>query len=256
MHMRIIGLLLMLPSLAFAGDELFHSRSVGKYLNDSSTDLSLQLQQTRVLEYAQQEPVQPDSGTSQSQLAYHDEAIFEIFDAWLALSGDLDDDGFYHHLRVSFDADVNTEQEVVYAKLYLSREGGPWLQYAETDLFEIYADSADDSYEVLTELIDGYPPGYYDILIELHSLYHPGIVASRIIDEYDAGFAIALEDLEYDDPYYYPDYGYVDVSYGVGVSGAFNQSVLSILALLMLYRLYLKIKRSRATQDKGEVMSA
>jgi hypothetical protein len=236
--------LLILPSLVFAGDGVSKTHSASGFINDDRIQLSQQLEQSPLVatdgQYLERDGIE----TLQFRLAYHAEVEFEIFDAWLELSDDLDDDGFYHQLQVSFDADVTSDTEAVYAKLYLSRDGGPWLQYAQTDLFEIQNDSADDSYQVLTELVAGYPPGYYDILIQLHSLYHPGIVASHVIDAYDAGFAITLEDRRYDEPGHYREHDYTEVRYGVGVSGAFDLGGLFMLGLPLL----LKIKSSRATR--------
>jgi len=229
-------LLLLIPSLANASDDGL-ARSAGKY----SSDISLQLSQQMPQQLANISILKSDSTeTSAFRIASHAPATeFEIFDAWVDLSGDLDDDGFYHNIRVTFDADTNSDLETVYVKLFLSREGGPWYQYADSDLFEIHQDSADDSYEVLTELLEGYQPGYYDVLIELHSLYHPGIVASYTIESQDTHTGITLEDLEHDE-YYRDDYAeidYVDVSYGAGVSGSFSYAGLILLGILLIIKL-------------------
>jgi hypothetical protein len=94
--------------------------------------------------------------------------IFTIADAQTVMSWDDDDDGFYHRLRVSFDPDVSGAEAWVYARLYLSLEGGPWNHYYTTEVFPINGDASDDAYEVVTRLLDGYPTGYYDVLIELY----------------------------------------------------------------------------------------
>jgi len=93
---------------------------------------------------------------------------FTIFDAQSVISRDEDEDGFYQNLRISFDADVSGDTAWVYAKLYLSLEGGPWNHYFTTDVFSIRGDASDDDYDVVTRLLDGYPSGYYDVLIELY----------------------------------------------------------------------------------------
>jgi len=94
--------------------------------------------------------------------------VFSIFDAQSLISRDDDGDGFYQRLKVSFDADVSGETAWVYAKLYLSLEGGPWNHYFTTEVFPIVGNASDDDYEVVTRLVDGYPTGYYDVLIELY----------------------------------------------------------------------------------------
>ncbi|MET0009968.1 MAG: choice-of-anchor H family protein [Candidatus Thiodiazotropha sp. 6PLUC4] len=93
---------------------------------------------------------------------------FSIFDAQTVISRDDDDDGYYHRLSVTFDPDVSSGRAWVYAKLYLSLEGGPWNHYYTTETFPIDTDRTDDDYEVVTRLLDGYPSGYYDVLIELY----------------------------------------------------------------------------------------
>ncbi|MES9833937.1 MAG: choice-of-anchor H family protein [Candidatus Thiodiazotropha sp. DIVDIV] len=93
---------------------------------------------------------------------------YSIFDAQTVISRDDDDDGYYHRLSVTFDADVSSGRAWVYARLYLSLEGGPWNHYYTTETFPIDADSTHDDYEVVTRLLDGYPSGYYDVLIELY----------------------------------------------------------------------------------------
>lgn len=94
--------------------------------------------------------------------------VFTIFDAQVVMSRDDDDDGFYHRLRVNFDPDVSGGEAWVYARLFLSLEGGPWEHIYTTEVFPIIGDASDDAYEVVTRLIDGYPTGYYDVLIELY----------------------------------------------------------------------------------------
>jgi len=106
--------------------------------------------------------------TRATPAAHPDGRVFTIFDAQAVLSWDDDDDGFYHRLRVSFDPDVSGDEAWVYARLYLSLEGGPWNHIYTTEVFPINGDASDDAYEVVTRLIDGYPTGYYDVLIELY----------------------------------------------------------------------------------------
>lgn len=126
------------------------------------------------------------------------EQVFRIYDARTLLSGDDDGDGFYHQLRVIFDADVDHGDAYVYARLFLSYEGGPWNHYFTTDVFHILEESSYDDYEVLTRLLEGYPPGYYDVLIELYEADWDVHVASYGPYEDDALSAIPLEDLQED----------------------------------------------------------
>jgi hypothetical protein len=264
MKIIFLSMFLLLPGMALASASVESSRSLGKFISDDSLLLKQEIvKQPIMTSFQKADNPSSQVGLVQYRTALHESGTeFEIFDAWVDLNGDLDDDGYFHHIKVSFDADTTSELETVFVKLYLSREGGPWYQYADTDLFEIHFDSTDDSYEVLTELVDGYRPGYYEVLIELHSLYHHGTVASQIIRMDSEGYSLSLEDLEHDDVYrdeYYDDTDYIDVSYGVGVSGSFSYAGLVMLAILLLIKLRYfsgsEIKHSRVTQKKmGEVL--
>ena len=66
----------------------------------------------------------------------------------------------------------------VFAVLYLSYEGGPWNEYAETEDITLFGTSLFDDYVVETELVSGYPTGEYDILIELYDAWDGSYLAS------------------------------------------------------------------------------
>lgn len=204
------------------------TRSVSKYADDTSINLSQALSESPLMEAEESL-----SASHRERLSFHsDDVSFEIFDAWISLRGDLDYDGFYHQLSVNLDADTSSDHETVYAKLYLSYEGGPWQQYAISELFEIHGDAIEDTYEIVTEFVEGYPPGYYSVLIELHSLFHPGIVASRILEHEEKGYPISLEDLDHDDAHRYQHPDEEIIVYGSG--GSFSLGGLSILFLLLI----------------------
>ncbi len=112
--------------------------------------------------------IEGESAMMQRTLAHPNGRSFSIYDAAIELSRDEDDDGFYHRIRVSFDPDVSSGDAWVYAKIHLSLEGGQWNHLYTTDVFPIVGSTADDRYEVVTRLLDGYPTGYYDVLIELY----------------------------------------------------------------------------------------
>ena len=103
---------------------------------------------------------------------------FWIYDATTAIAGDLDRDGFYTRLEVDFDADTAYESAWVYAVLYLSLEGGDWIEYGETAVFDIYGAGGGDEYYFDADLVSGFPTGYYDVLIELYDDYDGRLVAT------------------------------------------------------------------------------
>jgi len=91
-----------------------------------------------------------------------------IYDADVVLFDDFDSDGFFHFLSVRIDADTIRDSAWVYAELYLSPDGIKWEHYHSTDDFWIGGATSDDEFFVETELVSGYPTGYYDLLIELY----------------------------------------------------------------------------------------
>ncbi len=119
---------------------------------------------------------------------------YSIYDAGVRLLNDDDHDGFYHRFELSFDADTRYFTTQVYARLYLSHAGGPWNLYHTTDRFRIDGSAIDDALHVTTTLTSGYPPGYYDLAIDLYEAGSNQLVASY--DSYadpDLG-ALPLED--------------------------------------------------------------
>ncbi len=93
---------------------------------------------------------------------------FFIYDATTELISDFNFDGYYHRFNVSLDVDTVYDTAYIYAKLYLSYEGGPWNHYATSNNYHIYGDSELDKFVIETELADGFPTGYYDIRIEIY----------------------------------------------------------------------------------------
>lgn len=157
---------------------------------------------------------------------------FTIYNGFSELFDDFDSDGFYQTFSVTFDADVETygdhEDAYVYAEIYLSRNGGPWEHFHTTDDFVIYGTSADDAYEVLTNLETGYPSDYYDVAIDLYEVGYSGIVASYSSDDTNNLYALTLESDNYDQVEY-DEHVHVH-------AGSTEFIVLAILLLLLAYR--------------------
>lgn len=130
---------------------------------------------------------------------YHN---FAIFDASSRMFEDFDYDGFYQTFSVTFDVDVFgaylNERADLFAELYLSRNGGPWVHYYTTDVFTIYGDSTQDDYEVLTTLYSGYATDHYDVLIDVYEVGYSDIVATISADETDGLYALPLESSDRD----------------------------------------------------------
>ena len=103
---------------------------------------------------------------------------FWFYDAYVTLFADEDADGYFTGIELEFDADTVYTAADVYALTYLSLDYGPWNVYAETADFTLYGASDTDGYVIETELVAGYPPGDYDILIELYDTFDGSLVAS------------------------------------------------------------------------------
>lgn len=170
-----------------------------------------------------------------------------IYNASTELVSDFDYDGFHHRFSVSIDADTIHETSYVYAKLYLSYEGGPWNHYATSNNYHIHGDSVLDSFVIETELAGGFSTGYYDVRIELYDAdFGDWLLSYGPYD--DASLSnLPLEDRYYDDEYI--DDGYIDDFYietGVAVrAGSMGWWMLMIPGLLMMTRL---LSRKRFSQ--------
>lgn len=236
-RIKTIMLLLALGGYAVAGqaqqDEQV-TRSAEKFQVDQTVEMSQLLAKSELI--SKSAPTQSEDYASKGSdsefagIANRHDQLFSIYEANVRLAADFDEDGYFHEITVSFDVDVNVESASVYAKLYLSRNGGPWGQYFTTRVFHIDGNASSDAYEVTTELVEGYPPGYYDVLVEIYSLDHAYMVTSKVLDFHYLGKDVALEDRGWDEPYYYDDYGYTDVSVAFG-AGSFSLLLIFFLVL-------------------------
>ena len=91
-----------------------------------------------------------------------------VYTAKTDLFSDFDRDGYYHHLRVTLDADSIFDPAQLYAIIYISADGKAWESLYTTNDFTVHGSSPDDAYEVETDLVSGYSTGLYDVLIELY----------------------------------------------------------------------------------------
>lgn len=127
---------------------------------------------------------------------------YRIYSAFTDLLQDNNHDGYYSSFRITFDADVDSGSADVYARLYLSLNGGPWNRYYTTNNFTIYGTAKDDAYSVVTTLSNGYQYGSYDVLIELYDAYSDTLLTQAGPYDFTALSALPLEDQAYDNPSY------------------------------------------------------
>ncbi len=157
---------------------------------------------------------------------------FRIYDASTRLFDDLDRDGYYTWLQVTFDVDTDYSEAEVYADIWLREPNGAYTLIHETDVFTIRGSSSSDDYEVEAELVAGFPPGLYDVLIEVYDAWDHRFVADfDAMDSSDLGL-LPLEDISFDGDIPPP----VVYSDGSGGSGSFSMAALAVLAGLGLWR--------------------
>ncbi len=223
-QLSLAGMLCFISLAVFAqtaidSEAVQTSRSIGKQLNNDDIDLRQAVKSQTIVSGKHRETTLLMSRDQQLTIANRHDQYFYIYDADVELLSDIDGDGFHHALNVSFDVDVDYDGATLYAKLYLSREGGPWIQYTTSELFNIFQNDIGDTYEMTTELIDGYAPGYYAVLVEIYSLNHVHMVASEILDHHYLGKNILLEDLNRDEVAVYEEvttYEELSISHGAG----------------------------------------
>jgi len=170
-----------------------------------------------------------DLSTVHSESASFD---FWFYEVDVELFNDDDNDGYFHGIDVLFDVDTNFISADVYGVLYLSLDGGPWNEYAETETFTIFGTSANDEYVLVTELLAGYPTGSYDVLIELFDAYDNSFLTSFGPDETSELSFLPLEDFELDAPIVPVQ---VVVNHGHGGGGAIDSWYLGAFLLLLFF---------------------
>lgn len=155
---------------------------------------------------------------------------FWFYTADVELFADNDRDGYFHGIDLLFDADTFFAIADVYAVVYLSLDGGPWVEYAETETFTIFGQSPNDEYVIVTELVAGYPTGSYDVLVELFDAFDDTFVADYGPENTSELAFLPLEDAERDAPGIAPTP--IVVNHGGG--GAADMPTLFVLGSFLL----------------------
>jgi hypothetical protein len=117
-----------------------------------------------------------DNGVRSATTVYGDSWVY---DATTDVFLDRDNDGYFHRLRVRFDADTLFTYSYVYAEIYISADGDAWEHLYTTNDFSIWGSDPADDYEVETDLVSGYSTALYDVLIELYDAD-----TGELVDEY------------------------------------------------------------------------
>ncbi|MEE8379824.1 MAG: choice-of-anchor H family protein [Gammaproteobacteria bacterium] len=182
--------------------------------------------------------------TSITSSARHLYQLYNLYQVDTFLLEDFDGDGYYNQFSVQFDADINEGSADVYAIISLSLDGGPWNYFHTTDVFTLFGASSDDSIEIISTLEQGYPPGHYDILIEIYAVDSNEIVLVGGPYESTSLSLIPLEDQfndEHHDHYVDP---YISVGFGVTATGSMEMISIILLGLVAIRRRFLLAKNA------------
>lgn len=198
-------------------------RPIGNTPGDTTTQKSMRENVAR----------KPYNTTPSPAFAPNDDFWFYSVD--VELFRDTDRDGYFAGIDLLFDADTLYASAEVYAVVYLSLDGGDWVEYAATEDFTIFGTSSSDSYNIVTDLIDGYPTGSYDILIELFDAWNGEFIAYAGPEDASALAFLPLEDRNNDAPI--DDGTTVVVNRGGGgATGLLSLMVLAGIGLVMRRR--------------------
>jgi hypothetical protein len=199
---------LSVPLMAAASEDSRSSRSISftkkTELDQAAKDSQLNQADTDMMAALNKEGFRVESSLTAALAIssdYGSTGDIIIYDASTELISDFNDDGFYHRFSVTIDADTVYDSSYIYARLYLSFEGGPWNHYATSDNYYIYGDSELDAFVIETELADGFPPGYYDVRIELYDADSDDWLLSYGPYDDASLSALPLEDSYFDDQY-------------------------------------------------------
>jgi len=107
---------------------------------------------------------------------------FWIYESWVKLEQDIDYDGYHSTFSIEFDADTIFTRAPVYAVLYLGKNDVYESIHVSSE-FYIYSEDSTDTFTIESTLVSGYPPGEYDILLELYDADTEMLVAYT--DAYD-----------------------------------------------------------------------
>lgn len=157
---------------------------------------------------------------------------FWVYEARTRLFDDFDGDGHFTYLRVSFDIDTSFFEADVYVRLFLRGSDGNWSPIFHSEEFSIFGTSSSDKYEVETELIAGFPPDDYDVMIEVYEGVYGDLVAEYGPANSSALSFLPLEDISFDSRIVPP----VVISSGGGGAISLDMLILLLFAALAMQR--------------------
>lgn len=175
-----------------------------------------------------QTPAEKQDPTQQT-LQKHDGHVWVDY-ASVGVDTDFDGDGYYTRISLDFDVDSDYLHTDVYARLFLSLEQGPWIEYAVTDDFSVTSVGG-DSFYVDTDLVEGFPPGYYDLRIEVYDAIDDYLLATYGPPESAELTLLPLEDELADSAFVNELAGVLTISDSGGGGSVGGLTLLALLSL-------------------------
>ncbi|WP_337843101.1 choice-of-anchor H family protein [Rheinheimera sp.] len=139
---------------------------------------------------------QPLKGGSNLIQAVENNVWFDSID--ISLSGDRNDNAFFHNLYIRFDADTAYNEVPVFVHYALRRPGQPEVIIHTSSVFTLYGTSANDWFAIESELVHSVPTGYYDLVLRVYDADYGDLLAEISGNDSGALADLALEDLTYD----------------------------------------------------------
>lgn len=123
---------------------------------------------------------------------------FRVYDAHTRLYDDRDHDGYYSYLQLDFDVDTDFEVADIYADIWLIDSYGEETLLFATEVFTVYGNSGIDDYQVEAELVSGFDPDLYDVLIEVFDAHDDALVAHHGPQDSSAMSLLPMESVHQD----------------------------------------------------------
>lgn len=172
-------------------DELSNERAVKRFIDEVAAQ-----QNTHSKTNKHQQHLGVNKSSSDIVVSSINE--FWIYESWVSLEQDIDYDGYHSTFSIEFDADTIFTRAPVYAVLYLGKDGVYDAIHVSSE-FYIYSEDSTDTFTIESSLVSGFPPGEYDILLELYDADTEVLVA--FTDAYDdsalAYLSLESENYEY-----------------------------------------------------------
>ena len=143
----------------------------------------------------------------------------------LTLSGDINNNGYFHRLEVEIDADTSEPYLQVFAEYTLLPSYGDERLYYTSSVFELYRQSADDWLAIDTVLEDSFAPDDYLLTVRLFDAATGYMIAEISGFDDDNLDYLALEDYNRD--------SYVPVTSTVEVQGG-STGMFFVIALCLI----------------------